>query len=65
MHRRNHCPFGSAIEEFANGRKPTVGIICLALFLADHNRRLPEAVKIAEAVAAVRHDICRSSTLFR
>jgi tetratricopeptide (TPR) repeat protein len=29
----------------------------LALFLADHNRKLPEAVKIGEAVAAVRQDI--------
>jgi tetratricopeptide (TPR) repeat protein len=29
----------------------------LALFLADHDRKLPEAVKIGEAVAAVRQDI--------
>ena len=29
----------------------------LTLFLADHDRRLPEAVKIGEAVAATRHDI--------
>jgi len=35
----------------------------LALFLADHNRKLPEAVKIAEAVAAVRHDIFTEDAL--
>jgi tetratricopeptide (TPR) repeat protein len=29
----------------------------LALFLASHNRKLPEAVKIGEAVAAMRQDI--------
>jgi tetratricopeptide (TPR) repeat protein len=29
----------------------------LALFLAERNRKLPEAVRIAEAVAATRHDI--------
>jgi tetratricopeptide (TPR) repeat protein len=29
----------------------------LALFLAEHDRKLPEAVKIAEAVATRRHDI--------
>jgi tetratricopeptide (TPR) repeat protein len=29
----------------------------LALFLADHDRKLPEAVKIGEAVAAMRQDI--------
>lgn len=35
----------------------------LALFLADHNRKLPEAVKIAEAVAATRHDIFTEDAL--
>jgi len=35
----------------------------LALFLADHDRKLPEAVKIAEAVAAVRHDIFTEDAL--
>jgi tetratricopeptide (TPR) repeat protein len=35
----------------------------LALFLAEHNRKLPEAVKIAEAVAAARHDIFTEDAL--
>jgi tetratricopeptide (TPR) repeat protein len=35
----------------------------LALFLADHDRKLPEAVKIAEAVATVRHDIFTEDAL--
>jgi tetratricopeptide (TPR) repeat protein len=35
----------------------------LALFLADHNRKLPEAVKIAEAVAAERQDIFTEDAL--
>src|SRR5262249_45440431 len=29
----------------------------LALFLAEHDRRLPDALRIAQAVASVRHDI--------
>jgi tetratricopeptide (TPR) repeat protein len=35
----------------------------LALFLADHNRRLPDAVRIAEAVSAIRHDIFTEDAL--
>ena len=35
----------------------------LALFLAEHDRRLPEAVKIAEAVATTRHDIFTDDAL--
>jgi tetratricopeptide (TPR) repeat protein len=35
----------------------------LALFLAEHDRKLPEAVTIAEAVAAVRHDIFTEDAL--
>src|SRR5262249_29140683 len=35
----------------------------LALFLADHNRKLSEAVTIAEAVATVRHDIFTEDAL--
>jgi tetratricopeptide (TPR) repeat protein len=35
----------------------------LALFLADHNRRLPEAVQIAKAVSAIRHDIFTADAL--
>jgi tetratricopeptide (TPR) repeat protein len=35
----------------------------LALFLAEHNRKLPEAVKIAEAVAAIRQDIFTEDAL--
>jgi tetratricopeptide (TPR) repeat protein len=35
----------------------------LAVFLADHNRKLPEAVAIAEAVAATRHDIFTEDAL--
>ena len=35
----------------------------LALFLANHNRKLPEAVKIAEAVAATRQDIFTEDAL--
>jgi len=35
----------------------------LALFLAEHDRKLPEAVKIAEMVAAVRHDIFTDDAL--
>ena len=35
----------------------------LALFLAEHNRRLPEALRIAQAVASVRHDIFTEDTL--
>jgi tetratricopeptide (TPR) repeat protein len=35
----------------------------LALFLAEHHRRLPEAVRIAEAVSTVRHDIFTEDAL--
>ena len=35
----------------------------LALFLVEHDRKLPEAVKIAEAVAATRHDIFTEDAL--
>jgi tetratricopeptide (TPR) repeat protein len=35
----------------------------LALFLAEHDRRLPEAVRMAEAVASVRHDIFTEDAL--
>ena len=35
----------------------------LALFLAEHNRRLPEAVRIAEAVSAARRDIFTEDAL--
>lgn len=35
----------------------------LALFLAEHDRRLSEAVRIAEAVAATRHDIVTEDAL--
>ena len=35
----------------------------LALFLADHDRRLPDALAIAQAVAAVRHDIVTEDAL--
>jgi tetratricopeptide (TPR) repeat protein len=35
----------------------------LALFLADHDRKLPAAVKIAETVAAARHDIFTEDAL--
>jgi tetratricopeptide (TPR) repeat protein len=35
----------------------------LALFLADHNRKLGEAVRIAEGIAAMRHDIFTDDTL--
>jgi tetratricopeptide (TPR) repeat protein len=35
----------------------------LALFLAEHDRKLPEAVKIAEAVATTRHDIFTQDAL--
>lgn len=35
----------------------------LALFLAEHERKLPEAVKIAETVAATRHDIFTDDAL--
>jgi tetratricopeptide (TPR) repeat protein len=35
----------------------------LALFLAEHNRKLPEAVKGAEAVVATRHDIFTEDAL--
>jgi len=35
----------------------------LALFLAEHGRKLPEAVKIAEAVASTRHDIFTEDAL--
>ncbi len=35
----------------------------LALFLAEHERKLPEAVKIAEAVSAKRHDIFTEDAL--
>src|ERR1041385_489497 len=35
----------------------------LALFLADHNRKLDQALKIAQAVAAVRHDIFTEDAL--
>ncbi|HYM22043.1 MAG TPA: tetratricopeptide repeat protein [Vicinamibacterales bacterium] len=35
----------------------------LALFLADHDRKLDEAVRIAEAVARVRHDIFTEDAL--
>jgi tetratricopeptide (TPR) repeat protein len=35
----------------------------LALFLADHNRKVSDAVTIAEAVAAARHDIFTEDAL--
>jgi tetratricopeptide (TPR) repeat protein len=35
----------------------------LALFLAEHDRKLDEAVRIAEAVAAIRHDIFTDDAL--
>jgi tetratricopeptide (TPR) repeat protein len=35
----------------------------LAMFLADHNRRLDEAVMIAQTVAAARHDILTDDAL--
>jgi len=35
----------------------------LALFLAEHNRKLPESVTIAESVAATRHDIFTQDAL--
>jgi tetratricopeptide (TPR) repeat protein len=35
----------------------------LALFLAEHNRNLAEAVSIAEAVASVRHDVFTEDAL--
>jgi hypothetical protein len=35
----------------------------LALFLAERDRKLPEAVAIAERVAAVRHDIFTEDAL--
>jgi tetratricopeptide (TPR) repeat protein len=35
----------------------------LALFLAEHGRKLPEAVRIAEAVSATRHDIFTEDAL--
>ncbi|MEO7156750.1 MAG: hypothetical protein ABI039_04260 [Vicinamibacterales bacterium] len=35
----------------------------LALFLAEHDRKLPEAVKIAEAVARIRHDLFTDDAL--
>jgi tetratricopeptide (TPR) repeat protein len=35
----------------------------LALFLAEHDRKLPEAVTIAETVAATRHDIFTQDAL--
>jgi tetratricopeptide (TPR) repeat protein len=35
----------------------------LALFLVEHHRKLPEAVAIAEAVAAKRHDIFTEDAL--
>ena len=35
----------------------------LALFLAEHGRKLPEAVKIAETVASARHDIFTEDAL--
>ena len=35
----------------------------LALFLADHNLKLPEAVSIAEAVGSTRHDIFTEDAL--
>jgi tetratricopeptide (TPR) repeat protein len=35
----------------------------LALFLAEHDRRLPDALRIAQAVASVRHDIFTEDAL--
>ncbi len=35
----------------------------LALFLAEHNRRLPDALRIAQSVASVRHDIFTEDAL--
>ena len=35
----------------------------LALFLAEHNRKLPESITIAESVAATRHDIFTQDAL--
>ena len=35
----------------------------LALFLAEHDRKLPEALRIAETVARARHDIFTEDAL--
>jgi len=35
----------------------------LALFLAEHDRKLPEAVRVAETVAAMRHDVFTEDAL--
>ena len=45
------------------GRRIAQTEAALALFLAEHDRKLPEAVKIAEAVAAARHDIFTDDAL--
>jgi len=49
-------------EELA-GPPPAQTEASLALFLADHDRKLPEALKIAQAVAATRHDIVTDDAL--
>src|SRR5206468_6707977 len=35
----------------------------LALFLADHNRKLPDAVRMAESISRQRHDIFTDDAL--
>ena len=45
------------LEEDLAGPAPTQTEANLALFLAERDRKLPEAVAIAESVARVRHDI--------
>ena len=49
-------------EELA-GPPPAQTEANLALFLADHDRNLPEALKIAQAVAATRDDIVTDDAL--
>ena len=51
------------LAEDLAGPEPAQTEANLALFLADHERKLPEAVRIAERVAAARHDIFTEDAL--
>ena len=51
------------LAEDVAGPAPAQTEANLALFLAEHDRKLPDAVRIAERVSAVRHDIFTDDAL--
>ena len=52
-----------ALAEYLAGPMPSQTEATLALFLAEHDRKLTEAVALAEQIAATRHDIVTDHAL--